>query len=272
MAKNKKCFIITPIDDDNSRIRRATDSLIRTVIRPVLEELGFATKASHEMMSPGSITNQVIERLLNDEMVVANLTGINPNVMYELAVRHAVRLPVVTMAERGTSLPFDISADRVIYYVNDLGGVDEARDKLCEAIRAADGDQEPDNPVYNVAKLKVMKEVAASDDTQKYFLEKLETIGAAVSALGIQHPPSGLQGGTEFEYRITIKQGEDRSPNVPDLLSRAFNVTSFGGNAVGDNSMVYMIRTACLLDRNDVKRLVNSAGAELLAIVQSAPQ
>lgn len=178
--EGKKCFVISPIGADNSSTRRAVDGLMKTVIRPALEEFGFMVDIAHEIDRPGNITKQVINHIIEDEIVIANLTGLNPNVMYELAIRHATRAPVVCLALQGTELPFDIYNERTIFYFDDMNGVQELIPRLKKAVQEAMLEKEHDNPIYSaITSSTIMKQVQAGD-TQAYILKRLDQIESIV--------------------------------------------------------------------------------------------
>jgi len=188
MAKNKEekkktCFIISPIGLENSETRRKADGLIDAVFEPVLNELGIENSVAHKISESGSITRQIIERLLNDDLVLANLTDLNPNVMYELAVRHAKRLPVVVVAENSTKLPFDIAAERTLFYENDMAGVEDLKPRLRTAIEFAIKQKEPDNPIYRVIKSQVISEVSPPNDMQSYLIDKVSSLSEQIAYL-----------------------------------------------------------------------------------------
>lgn len=178
------CFVITPIGEDGSPTRRAAEGLLNGAIRPALEPFGMAVTAAHEVPDPGSITGQVVRRLLNDELVVANLTDLNPNVVYELAVRHAAALPVVTVARSDTAHPFDLYDERTIFYEDDMLGARELREDVAEAARIALEQEEPDNPVYRVVRGSAVKEVDLEGGIGEILVQLVERMEAVEDRIG----------------------------------------------------------------------------------------
>ena len=183
VEKIKKCFVVTPIGSPDSSTRRAAQGLLDAAIKPALSELGYEVFVAHEISSPGSITKQVLQHLLEDELVIANLTELNPNVMYELAVRHAKRLPVVSLAEEGTDLPFDISDERTIFYKNDMSGVEVLKPALIETVKIAAKEKHPDNPIYRATKSLIIRESTETKDTDRYILDRLDSIETVLSRI-----------------------------------------------------------------------------------------
>jgi hypothetical protein len=164
----KRCFIITPIGGERSDIRDALDGLLKSVLEPVLLEVGFKDKditVAHQMKDSGSINTQLITRIIEDELCIVNLTGLNPNVMYELAIRHAVGKPVVIIAEKGTKLPFDIIDQRTIFYLNTMLGAVQLKETLRDMVDniLTNPTNIPDNPIIKIIKENAILDKIKSD-------------------------------------------------------------------------------------------------------------
>ena len=233
------CFVITPIGQSGSEIWNKSNGLIDAVIKPVLEKLGYKVEASHQINSSGSITNQIIERLLEAELVVANLTGLNPNVMYELAVRHAKRLPVITLAEESTKLPFDIQAERTLFYEDSMRGVEDLKPKFLAAIESISSEPQ-DNPIYRVVKGIVMQEVAKSD-YERYLIDKLDQLSNQLNRIGENQKRTVTPLNLKRVFEIVIR-GKDLNEEEKTLIKNIANNYRLGyvyGNSVPDASFVF---------------------------------
>jgi hypothetical protein len=125
------CFVIAPIGKEGSDIRLRSDQILTHIIRPVAKECGYRAIRADHISEPGIITTQVIDHILNDPMVVADLTDSNANVFYELAVRHAIRKPYVQIIQKGERIPFDVIGVRTIELDHgNLDSVSAARDEI----------------------------------------------------------------------------------------------------------------------------------------------
>jgi len=205
----KSCFIITPIGAIDSEVFKKTKGLISSVIDPVLNEFDFKAVPAYEINNSGSITRQILKSIVNDKLVIANLTNLNPNVMYELAVRHAIRLPVIIMAEHGTNLPFDITDQRTIFYYDTLLGSEEAKPKLRLAIESALKDESVDNPIYQVVEeATIIKGDKSEQSINEYLIRRLDQLENNISA--IKQKPIEVRPESRVDKSIEI-QFHDRS-------------------------------------------------------------
>jgi hypothetical protein len=181
----KTCFVITPIGGEGSSIRREAEGIVDEVLIPVLaDQLGFEVIVAHRIEATGSISQQVIRGVMESDLAICNLTTLNPNVMYELALRHAARLPVVTIASDSTTLPFDVAEDRVIFYQNDIMGANILKEKLRPMVDVCMSDDEPDNPVYRaISASKVIKEVHATGGSEAAIFDAINGLSKQIAAV-----------------------------------------------------------------------------------------
>lgn len=143
MATDEKlCFVISPIGDPDSETRKRSDQVLRHVIRPAVSERGYKAVRADEIDTPGLITSQVIQHVVNDPLVVADLTERNPNVFYELAIRHALRRPLVQIIQQGETIPFDVAGTRTVFVDHrDLDSVQDARNEIIKQVQVLEKDE-----------------------------------------------------------------------------------------------------------------------------------
>lgn len=108
------CFYVTPIGEDGSEHRKHSDLFLSSIVEPALEQFHMKVIRADAIDKPGTITRQIIEYLIRSRLVIADLSFHNPNVFYELAIRHAARLPVVQIIRAADRIPFDLSQSRTI--------------------------------------------------------------------------------------------------------------------------------------------------------------
>jgi hypothetical protein len=134
----KLCFVIGPIGDAGTETRTHADWLLDGIIRPVFVEHfpEFGVLRADEIRAPGDINSQIIQRLMDAELVIADMSLHNANAFYELAVRHMVRLPTIHIIHKDWKIPFDVAPYRAIHFSRqEFGDLNAARDELASVVQ-----------------------------------------------------------------------------------------------------------------------------------------
>jgi hypothetical protein len=174
---DSECFFIAPIGGDNSDIRKRSDAIRDWVVKPAAKAAAdLTTVRADDVGEPGQITAQAVQHCLRAKAAVADLTEGNPNVYYELSVRHGALLPVVLIAEGGTKLPFDISQSRVIFFDHtDLDSAGKAKEELQAQIEASLSGA-PDNPISDGMRLAELQTGNVEEQTLAMVLDRLQRL------------------------------------------------------------------------------------------------
>ncbi len=226
---DQECFFITPIGEEGSLERKRADGVMRAVVEPAAAAHGLRVIRADEMAEPGTITTQIVEHVVGAKAVVADLTGENANVFYELAVRDAANLPAVMIAEVGTSLPFDKAQDRTIFFeATDLASVCDAKDLLTDFLRAS-LEGKMGNPISSAM---VWKQYSASgkpvEEAVAQLAEQISQVAADVQRLskrqvlgeGIDSTPTvKVRVPAEAVRRTYLKELHPDGPQEPERFT-----------------------------------------------------
>lgn len=103
------CFIVMPFDS-------LFQNQYERVIKPAVEEIGFSCIRGDEIYERPRIVDDIWKSIRSSRLVIAELTGKNPNVLYEVGLAHAIGKPVIIMTRNEEDVPFDLKSLRYLYY------------------------------------------------------------------------------------------------------------------------------------------------------------
>jgi hypothetical protein len=169
-AMTEHAFVVMQVGSENSAERERADEVTAYVINPVLalDEIDLAMVRADQDATPGLISPKMLADLLSARIVIADLTGRNPNVYYELGIAHSFGKAVISLGQP-SGLPFDLRDERVIPLPvpGEKLGVREAeaaKARLLEALRVVlDKDYVPVSPLSSVASSRALEDLAPSN-------------------------------------------------------------------------------------------------------------
>lgn len=212
------CFLLAPIGAPRSEVRQRSEDVREFVIKPAVESAGYRLTRADELAAPGNITTQIIRLVVDAPLVIADLSGANPNVMYELAVRHAVGKPVIHVTTDARHIPFDIASYRVVVIdMQDPAAARRGQNQIVEAIRAAEINADrvdtPISAAINIAGVhrRLSAEHAEEAPQDAGVLSALADINERLKGLEYRLSTTSSDAKTERPYsrRVFIVHGHD---------------------------------------------------------------
>ena len=109
LDKTKLCFVVGPLGEEDSEIRIHADWLLEEIIDPVFKDFPeYNVVRADKITQPGMIDAQIIRNLIDADLVIADLSSLNPNAFYEIGIRHMVQKPIIHMQLAQDKIPFDV--------------------------------------------------------------------------------------------------------------------------------------------------------------------
>jgi hypothetical protein len=118
-----KAFVIMPFGG-------SFDAIYNLFIAPILTEIGYEVFRADDICHQRNILQDVIEAIIDSNLIIADLTGCNPNVFYELGIAHAMEKSVILLTQSIDELPFDLRSYRVILYNPLFSEIENAKQSL----------------------------------------------------------------------------------------------------------------------------------------------
>lgn len=176
--EQKKCFVIMPFTTPSSyKEADHFQKVYNTIIKPAVKMAGFEAVRVDEDKICDSIIDKIWKNIIECDMAICDLSGRNPNVMYELGIRQAYDKPVVLIQDDVTDRIFDVSAISTVSYSSEriYEKVQEDQKRIADAITETYKGKNP-SPIltaYKLSKAEISEESVSENDIK---LEMLKSI------------------------------------------------------------------------------------------------
>lgn len=193
------CFVLSPIGEDGSPERAAADKVLKHLVRKALGDKYEVTRADGDT-NPGAITSRIVSSIMEAALVVADLSGYNPNVFYELAIAHGFRKPVVHIQRAGERAAFDVKDMRTVRYdISDPDLLESAQGLLTRyaqhAVNQPETVETPLSSSLKFAELEASTDPVAESNVQ--VIEALKDLHTEVRRLARRPAPNNRTGTDE---------------------------------------------------------------------------
>lgn len=188
--KQHVCFVIMGFGNKTDYTTGKTinlDSVYKKVIRPAAEKAECRVIRADEIMESGLIDVSMFAFIYRADIVIADITTLNPNAMYELGVRHSLKKrPTIIVNDDNSKIPFDIAHNRIFSIEHDTDKlaatkINKSIDNLSDLISKVLDDDVVDSPTYTF--MPALSEPQISDEEIEKLIGDLKSREESIYAL-----------------------------------------------------------------------------------------
>jgi hypothetical protein len=129
-SHSKTCFVVMPFGNDG------LTAVYEDYVRPTIKACRLTCERGDDVFGSNVVMDDIQRSIEGSRLVIADLTGKNANVFYEVGIAHAIGKPVLLMAQSMRDVPFDLRHRRVLVYEYTPRGCRKLKRSLAESIRA----------------------------------------------------------------------------------------------------------------------------------------
>ena len=156
-SEKRLCYIIMPFSEHAGIDEEEWNSAYKDIFKPAIEGSGLKYRCERSEISAGAFTKEIVENMKNAHLVLADITGLNGNVMWELGVRHALSPRTVMVVREDAfdeSMISDLKSYGVHTYKNNGSGITDFKKRIKETLKKIENDPDKsDNPVFDFLKI-----------------------------------------------------------------------------------------------------------------------